>query len=195
MELSPLVLWDRLVGSRARMKHLPPRLLRHIDEDSTILDVGSGDGRLAQRLIDERPALTIAGAEIGRPPVIHIPTVRYDGRHLPFPDDAFDMVMLIDVLHHDEAQEAVLREAARVARRKVLIKDHYWVSRLDRAILSLSDYLGNKANGVPLPYEFLRLEQWNDLFFRVGLRVSESEVFHYHLVDRCKQVVFVVETH
>lgn len=48
---------------------------------------------------------------------------RYDGRSLPYRDGAFDIVLFSYVLHHvkPEAHAALLADAARVARRWVLV--------------------------------------------------------------------------
>ena len=53
-----------------------------------------------------------------------IPVTIYDGRTLPFEAAAFDALIIVDVLHHADDPALLLREAARVARRSILIKDH-----------------------------------------------------------------------
>ena len=56
----------------------------------------------------------------------------FDGRHIPFSNQEFDVALLCDVLHHDlNNAEQLLSEAARVAR-FIIIKDHFeygWYSR------------------------------------------------------------------
>lgn len=103
------------------------------------------------------------------------------------------MVTLIDVLHHDEDPQAVLSEAVRVARSRVLIKDHYWITGLDRLLLTVADYVGNKATGVSLPYNFLRMEEWTAVFDALDVRVADTDAFHYGFWDRIRQVIFVLE--
>lgn len=175
------------------MRFLPPRLLRHLDDDVTVLDVGASDGRLAHQLALNKPTISITGVDVKLQPDPLIPVSRYDGDRLPYDDNSFDTVTLIDVLHHDEDPKAVLSEAVRVARSRVLIKDHYWVTGLDRLMLTVADYLGNKATGVDLPYNFLRMEEWTAMFDALDVRVAETEAFHYCFWDRIKQVIFVLE--
>jgi len=43
------------------------------------------------------------------------------GVRLPFADGEFDTVLLLSVLHHAKSPEAVLAEAARVARHRVIV--------------------------------------------------------------------------
>lgn len=188
-----LLRWDRFASARFRMRHLPPRLLARMGAEGAVLDVGAGDGRLARHLMNARPGLRITGVDIGPRDGAHIPVMAYDGARLPFADESFDLVLLIDVLHHADDPAALLREAMRVSRGRVLIKDHYWITRLDHWLLRASDYLGNRVYGVPLPYAFLRLPEWTTLFARCGAAAVSRDCFVYGTLDRCKQVIFVVE--
>jgi SAM-dependent methyltransferase len=148
---------------------------------------------MAQALMKGRPGILITGVDVRPRPQAAIPVLRYDGQRLPFADSSFDLVLLIDILHHTEDPSRVLAEASRVARRGILIKDHYWESRWDHWLLSVSDYLGNRAYDVPLPYAFLRLEEWAHLFRAGELTVVSMDRFRFSALDRCKQVVFLVE--
>lgn len=190
--LTPLLtVWDRHLSPHSRMKHLPPRLLAHLDRGSEVLDVGSYDGSLAHLLLQGDPTLSLTAVDVVAAPTPRIPVQLYDGHRLPFADDAFDAVTLVDVLHHDDDPQAVLREAARVARRKVVVKDHYWTTRPERWILCLSDYLGNRHRGVNLPNNYLKPGEWDALFDAAGLRVTARETFRYGFHDLCNQVIFV----
>ncbi|MEQ9334553.1 methyltransferase domain-containing protein [Thalassobaculum sp.] len=185
--------WDRWVSSQSRMRHLPPRLARHLTDIDDVLDVGSGSGQLARLLMQINPALSITGVDVKLQPDPGIPVLRYDGVQLPFADNAFDAVTLVDVLHHDRQPERVLQEALRVARHRIVIKDHYWVTRWDHLQLCIADYLGNRPYGIALPYNFLKIEGWRDLFEKAGVRVTRVERFHYSMWDRVKQIIFVLE--
>lgn len=157
-----------------------------------VLDVGSSDGRLA-KLIQDRIGGWFMGADVLVQPRTDIPIVEYDGMKLPFEDESFDAVMMIDMLHHAENQEQLLREAKRVSGRYILIKDHYWDRRMDYLLLAMSDYIGNKPYGVNLPYKYLTIASWLRLFERNGLRVVESECFRFTPLDPCKHVIFKLE--
>jgi len=53
----------------------------------------------------------------------HGPVVKFDGTSIPFPDRSFDTLVFVDVLHHTNDPVLLLREAARVARNTIVIKD------------------------------------------------------------------------
>ena len=188
-----LARWDRFASAQSRNRHLPPRLLTHLTPGQSVLDIGTSDGRLARELLRREPRLKITGIDPHPRAMTYIPVIEANGYDLPFEPDAFDTVMLVDVLHHDLDPERILREAKRVARGWLLIKDHYWVTTVDRALLRLSDYFGNRAYDIPLPYNYLRLEQWSELFGSLEARVVATETFRYSAYDRCKQVTFLLD--
>lgn len=47
----------------------------------------------------------------------------YDGLHIPFENNSFDLVCIFSVIHHIEKAAAVIKELARVSRRFIYIKD------------------------------------------------------------------------
>jgi SAM-dependent methyltransferase len=108
----------------------------------TILDVGTGGADLpvawlrspararqpwSVTAIDSRPEILAAAAvrdpRVGATPGLDLHVA--DGRHLPYPDDAFDVVHCSLVVHHLEPPEVVelAREMARVSRLGVVIND------------------------------------------------------------------------
>jgi SAM-dependent methyltransferase len=140
------------------------------DGTATLLDVGCGDGTLARSITQRRPGLEASGVEIRARPQTAIPVQEFDGRTLPFGDRSHDVVMLVDVLHHAEEPVLLLREAGRVARRAVIIKDHLTGAWLSHERLRLMDWVGNIGHGVPLRYGYWSPRQWCDAFREVGLR-------------------------
>lgn len=120
-------------------------------EPVSILDVGTGSGGLAVRLVrwarrsgrrvrvialDREPSLLLA--HIGAPfPEIHL--VRGDALQLPVRPGGVDLVVSSLTLHHlapDDAAGA-LREMARVARRGFVVND-LWRSRAAFAVVWLT---------------------------------------------------------
>jgi 2-polyprenyl-3-methyl-5-hydroxy-6-metoxy-1,4-benzoquinol methylase len=56
------------------------------------------------------------------------PSIRpiiYDGKKIPFKNNAFDTVLLITVLHHTPHPDLILKEASRVAKKIIIMEDVY----------------------------------------------------------------------
>ncbi|WP_332693770.1 class I SAM-dependent methyltransferase [Devosia sp.] len=159
---------DSVVFGR-RVKVLSRALAAAIPTRGTVLDLGCGDGQVAVGLMALRPDLSVQGVDVLLRPVTHIPVTLYDGASLPFADDSFDYVTIVDVLHHTDDPAAVLVEASRVARRGVVIKDHLREGLLAGPTLRLMDWVGNRGHDVRLPYNYLDRSQWAAAFDRAGL--------------------------
>jgi ubiquinone/menaquinone biosynthesis C-methylase UbiE len=140
-----------------------------LPKNAKVLDVGTGDGTIASLWLDSRPDLTIGGIDVHPRPATKIPVTLFDGRTLPFPDDSHDVVTFVDVLHHTNDVPHLLQEAARVARRYVIIKDHLAENALDFQTLRLMDWVGNAPHGVRLPYNYLSEAQWSAAYAESNL--------------------------
>lgn len=194
MFLSIIKIWNEKITFPLRFAYLTKTLSPYLKESRKVLDLGSSEGRLSNFIMEKYPKITIIGADVHPQPKTYIPTVSYDGKNLPFPDKSFDCVMLIDVLHHSTYSEKVLKEAKRVTKKYILIKDHYWNNSIDFLFLKLADYIGNKPYGIALPYKYLKISEWQDLFKELNLAIVKSKRFRFNSLDPCKQVIFLVKT-
>jgi ubiquinone/menaquinone biosynthesis C-methylase UbiE len=164
---------DRIHGSRIfprRVTRLKQLLDKAIPAGASVLDVGCGDGSLAAMLLESRPDLSITGLEVLARPATRIPVQLFDGTHIPFEDRSFDIVMFVDVLHHTVDPMVLLREAARVARLGVVIKDHVAQGLFAKTRLRLMDYVGNARHGVSLPYNYWTEKQWREAQSELGIK-------------------------
>jgi SAM-dependent methyltransferase len=161
-------LHDVLVFPR-RVRVLAERLAPHFPEGARVLDFGCGDGLVAARVAALRPDLSMRGVDVLARPRAHIPVDLFDGGTLPYSDGEFDAVMIVDVLHHAEDPASVLREARRVCRGVVVLKDHLCDPWLGRPRLRLMDFVGNAHHGVALTYNYWSRARWRAAFREIGL--------------------------
>ena len=133
-----------------------------------LLDLGSGEGFV--------PAALGAGmaADVGPFRRAAIPYVVYDGGTLPFDDATFDTTLLLLVLHHCAKPDAVLAEALRVTRHRLIVTESVYRNRLDLFWLRVLDPTFNRlrhAGHMPTPLAFRTDAEWQDLFATHGLRL------------------------
>ena len=153
------VLHKRFARSR-RTEVLSREIAALVPEGCSILDVGCGSGEIASEVARLRSCSEVRGVDVVVQPGCRVPVERYDGLNIPWDDKSVDLVMLIDVLHHTDDPMPVIREALRVAKLGVIIKDHNCDSRIQRRIMTFTDSFANRHNGVPLPFNFWSTGQW-----------------------------------
>ncbi len=165
-----------------RENEIGRRVARHLEPGWTVLDVGSGTGKIARWLAARsgvRPILADIvefGNRVGGLPYVRL----QDPLVLPFPDRSFDAVMMLFVLHHIprwEDQERLVAEAARVARRRVVIIEDTPRSRAERLVNMAWDWVLNLRHGVPKPFTFRSVEGWRSVFRQGGLREVAAETY------------------
>jgi SAM-dependent methyltransferase len=174
MKSSKWIGWlhDRRVLSR-RATTLAGLLAKVIPGNATVLDVGSGDGLVGYLIGQDRVDLQISGVDVSIRRDTHIPITQFDGKKLPFEDKTFDVCLFIDVLHHTSNQLDLLKEALRVSRRGLVIKDHLKEGFLSYSTLRFMDWIGNAHEGVALPYNYWTRGEWNAAFEALNLKAME----------------------
>jgi SAM-dependent methyltransferase len=155
-----------------RVRRLRDQLARLIPSHARVLDVSSGDGLLARRIQEQRPDIELRAIDVLVRPHTHVPIEAFDGQTIPFEDESFDLVMFVDVLHHAEDPLPLLREAVRVSRQYVLIKDHLLEGALAGPTLRFMDRVGNLRYGVAVPYRYWKRETWLETFGRLDLEIT-----------------------
>jgi SAM-dependent methyltransferase len=143
-----------------------------IPPNVSVLDVGSGDGRLARLIADKRPDISIHGIDVRQRSDAAIAIEAFDGNSIPYGEGSFDVAMFVDVLHHTADPIILLREAVRVARQVILIKDHLLKGTLAYPTLRLMDWVGNARHNVALPYNYWTPAEWRGAFEKLGLSID-----------------------
>lgn len=121
----------RMLGAKYKSQHIIDVCKGHAF--NKVLEVGAGDGSILMLLANQNFAPEYHAVEISESGVERIKTKNianlqsvqiFDGYHLPFEDNSFDLIILSHVLEHVEHERLLLRELKRVA--------HYCVIEVPR---------------------------------------------------------------
>jgi SAM-dependent methyltransferase len=167
-----------------RLSVLVAEITSFVAEGDRLLDVGCGSGKLGYAILHSALCpknVKVIGLESHRRGEEAIEVREYDGEVFPFADGAFDVVILADVLHHEQHQEKLVSESIRVARRLVIIKDHKVDGILAHARIALIDWAANVGYGVKCLYVYKSLEEWRRFLrqFPVTMRKEATSMNLY----------------
>ena len=133
---------------------------------------GAGAGAAAEAVGQAVGAGHVEGVDVRLQPEPRIPVRAYDGTTLPFEAGAFEIVLLSDVLHHAAEPQRLLAEAARVARRAVVLKDHFAFGPTSRKVLLLLDVVANREYGIAVLGRYLHPRELLELAASCALSVE-----------------------
>ena len=161
----------------SRLRELVRRISPHLRPGDRVLDVGCGTGALGRAILDAPtcPAsVEVQGLERVKRGGERIVVDEYDGVRFPHRDRTFDVVILADVLHHEEDPDRLIRECRRVSRRLVIIKDHQRRGVLALPRIAFIDWAANAPYGVRCLYRYQRPGEWAESHRRHRFRVEEE---------------------
>ncbi len=158
---------------RRRVSVLADSIEVLIPPNSIVLDMGCGDGLISHKITQQRKDIKIFGVDVLLRSKTFIPAVSFDGQKLPFESEKFEVVLLVDVLHHTQDMQAVLMEATRVTKKYLIIKDHLSDRMLAKPTLRMMDIVGNLRYGVNLPYNYLSMLEWHAIFRQHSLMIEQ----------------------
>ena len=165
-------LWARLLRRYARAE---ADAVAGFVIGARVLDLGAAEAYVTAAL-SERTGLWVCGVDVGLYRQAPAPYAVYDGRRLPFPDATFDTTLLLLTLHHCARPEAVLDEAIRVTRQRLVVTESVYRTRLERLWLDQLDGRVNyfRHHGAMQPaLHFRRPEEWRQLWDTRALSVVE----------------------
>lgn len=97
-----------------------------LNEKSTILDIGSAWGYLLKSILDRYPSCKCTGIDSSQRLIMNTKIEncnlgRADARNLPFHDESFEVVFILDVLEHIEEKDIVINEIHRVLKKNGIV--------------------------------------------------------------------------
>lgn len=98
---------------------------------------------------------------------------KFNGNDIPFDDKEFDLVIILDVLHHCmDVAPNLLKESGRVSK-NILLKDHLEYGQYSRQMLRAMDFVGNWAYGVSIPKFYFSKERLDDTLEQAELQIND----------------------
>jgi len=162
--------WATIHLEKPRANRLANYLLEFVNRGDTVLDCGCGTMHVAH-LLHQRSGARGVGTDILNFNESDLEMCICPGEALPFADNSIDVVLLIFVLHHSKDSRKILKEALRVARRRVILFEDVYDNYFELWLLKIMDWLGNRTVSahIPLPFAFKPEAEWKKVF-------SESDV-------------------
>lgn len=155
----------------SKSKTIYQRMLPYL-VGNKILDVGTGAGGIASYFKEK--GFDVESIDIDDSSLVKgFPTKIYDGKIMPFGDNAFSTAIIVHVLHHCEDGLAVLHEAKRVSKRVIFIEDTYF-NKFERAVVSFSDMIGNNEF---FDHYYRTPKEWNEVIRKNGWKDLYTETY------------------
>jgi len=152
-----------------------------IGDDASVLDIGCGDSYFGEYLVEKKKNIKYLGCDISEEALKMAKQRNLDviildaakGELIAFKDNEFDFVVMSELIEHVVHSEDILKEAARIAKKGVLVSTPNVAHIRSRAALLFGRF--PKQWGIA-PWEHLRY--WSAIDFveiikSVGLNLKE----------------------
>ena len=162
--------------SQNRTRDILGSVLPHVGVHEQILDLGAGLCILTHEF--KKYGYTVVPLDIRD--LCLFPehnVVLYDGKTIPFADNVFGVVFLINVLHHTPDPELIVKEAIRVGRRLIIMEDVY-LTPMQKILTFVMDSILN-FEFFSNPHTNKSDQGWRSLFRRLSLTIEQAEIRPY----------------
>ncbi len=183
--ISPLVFACWKIDARRKLLWIEDWL----PASGTLIDIGSGPGSLLEVLRGQgykAEGLDIKDNSYRKNLSPHV----YDGQIMPFAVQSYETALLATMSHHTPDPDAIVREAARIAPRLVIIEDVYegrvmeWLTKRLDSLMNL-EFVGH-------PHSNRTDKAWRESFADLGLILRHTSV--HRVGGIFKQAVYILET-
>ena len=140
-----------------------------------ILDFGCGSMEISKKIEGKVYVSQIFGSDIFKHNYKSRKLIYVDNEELCKRKDKFDIIFIVDVLHHigvDDAYKTIKRLSK--LSNKIIIKDHFEHSYLSRQLLRFVDFYANYGYGVNIPKKYFNDVSWKNTLIKSNCR----EIFH-----------------
>jgi ubiquinone/menaquinone biosynthesis C-methylase UbiE len=166
----------------ARAEKIVKLFENQVPPGSRVLDLGGGWGFYAAPLKKRGHEPLVL--DVLTPGYQKAPVMLYDGLRIPFPDQSFDVTILVTMLHHVPDPEALLKEVQRVTRHRVVVVEDLYHHALGRFWTICRDRILN-VEFTAHPHQFRKDGEWREFFKMAGFSVDFFKSF-YTWVAGCR---------
>ena len=166
---TPIGLRMRRISAEGRAKVKLERLWNWIHPSESILDIGPGNGAVVKAWIEQGNTVEPLDV-IDKSLFKEVRPTLYDGGAMPYADNSYDTAILLTMLHHCPDPDAVLREAVRVSRSRIIVMEDVYRGVLLEKLTWWMDSLVN-VEWAGHPHSNKSEEEWEKLFSDLGLRI------------------------
>lgn len=194
-----------------RSKDLPTLKLRYLLEllkkrkkkDANLLEVGCGSGRILSSIREQDANISLTGIDISKSQIQlakkdnkqnDITFIHANGEQLPFKNESFDYVIIMDVLEHVDNPKEFMKEITRVIKKNGKLylfcpaeaQGIYWLSKK-----IFRRHLLEKTCGHIQQYTMKDIDNY---VLSQGLKI-EQQYYSYHLLGSMMNYAFFVALH
>ncbi|MCZ6633057.1 MAG: class I SAM-dependent methyltransferase [bacterium] len=179
-------MWDRLYQHLRSLFQAPEQILRHIEDGTTVLDLGCGYGDLCAALVTQKPACSATGIDhdIHK---IQVAQSRY-GNHPKLQFEVSDLqhvesvhqqiVLMIDVLHYFEAtaqMDCLKKLATSASVQKIIARDTLRSWHMGYYLTRLHEFTMIRIGRTRVQQTrltFFSKEEWRQIAHALNLKVQ-----------------------
>jgi len=178
--------------NRKKKAVLAETILPFIKDGEKVLDLGCGTGEIAE-YINKRRKIKISLLEIEkRDRQANLKIKLYEGEKIPYPDNYFDTVLVVFVLHHCENPNLTLKEAVRVSKNKVIVFKDTFKTKFGFFLIEAWHTLVSFAVGGKLFFTFIPDQVLKKRFKKLGLKTVATREVRVPPYRPIKQKMFVL---
>jgi len=165
------------ISDYERAKRAFKKIKEYIAGDK-ILDLGAGNGLIAQEIRNKMNKEVIL-VDVVDYNYTDLPLMLYSQNNkIPLSEEEVDTTILYTVLHHANDPEHIIKEASRVTKKRIIIKEASIREENLRMTNSFFDWFYNRVIGdedINVPLNFLTVEDWEKLLNRYGFDIIKTE--------------------
>ena len=148
-----------------RIIEIIEKLLKETSKESNkkirILDFGCGSMEISKKLQNKKYIKQIVGSDIFKHKFRTKKMVYLENDKLFKSKKKFDIIFVVDVLHHIGVEEAhkIIKKLYKHSN-KIIVKDHFEHGLLSRSLLRFVDFYANYGYGVNVPDKYFDKKMW-----------------------------------